>query len=196
MRILPLLLAGLLLSGCTSYALTGVRNDLARDLPEARIGEGYAVAFGRFSLGTARLFAGFAEDEDGELARLVLRDVKKVQFGHYEVEGAVDGTRVVMPARLRRYVERDGWGHLATFRDAGEAGWVLYREGRDTVTDLLVVVLTGEELVLARLSGNLGGIVQSVLASDRIEWPGFREAESDEEAEAVEAAVEAVRGMP
>ncbi len=195
MRIL--LLAGLLaLSGCTSYSLTRVRNDLARDLPEARIGEGYAVAFGRFSLGAARFFAGFADDEDAELARLVLRDVRKVQFGHYDVEGEVDGARVVMPARLRRYVERDGWDHLATFRDDGEAGWVLYREGRDTVTDLLVVVLNEEELVLARLSGDLGRIVENVAASGRIEWPGFREAASEDEADAVEAAVEAVHGMP
>ncbi|MDX1420477.1 MAG: hypothetical protein R3181_10970, partial [Rubricoccaceae bacterium] len=62
-----LLLAALLASGCTSYELTRVRNDLARQLPEAAIGEGYAMSFGRFSLGFAGWIAHFADDEDGEL---------------------------------------------------------------------------------------------------------------------------------
>lgn len=175
MRWIPLLILGLALTGCTSYSLTNVRNDLARQVPDAKIGEGYAMAFGRFSLGTARFFARFADDDDAEMASLVLRDVRKVQFGRYDVQGHVDGTQLVMPSRLRRFVDRDGWTHLATFRDESEAGWVLYRERRDTVTDLFVVVLNDEELILARLTGDLLGIVENVMQSQDFDLPMFQD---------------------
>ena len=196
MRLFPLLILGLALSGCTSYSLTYVRNDLARQMPDAKIGEGYALTFGRFSIGTARFLAGFAGDDDSDMARLVLRDVRKVQFGHYEVEGPVDGSHLVMPNRLRRFVERDGWTHLATFRDPSEAGWVLYRERRDAITDLFVVVLNDEELVLARLSGDLSGIVHSVMESQQFDLPMFRDEESPEETAEVDALIETVSRMP
>ena len=190
MRSLLLLLA-VVASGCTSFELTRVRNDLARQLPEAEIGDGYAMSFGRFSLGFTRWIANFADDEDGELAQIALREVRRVQFGRYDVGGAVDARRLTMPAHLRRYVERDGWQHLATFRDGTEAGWVLYRERGDAVTDLFAVVLTEDDLVLARLSGNLSAVVTEVLRHERARLPLFREAASEEEAEATRAVVEA-----
>jgi hypothetical protein len=188
-RLLPL--AGLLLlalPGCTSFELTRVRNDLARQLPEAEIGEGYALSFGRFSLGFTRWIAGFADDEDGELAQIALREVRRVQFGRYEVAGAVDGRRLTMPAPLRALVEDDGWAHLATFREAGEAGWVLYRGDGDAITDLFAVVLTDEDLVLARLAGDLDALVVNVLRHERTRLPLF-DAPDDPDAAAEDAAV-------
>jgi hypothetical protein len=111
-----------------------------------------------------------------------------VQFGRYEVNGPVDGPRLVMPARLRHYVEDEGWVHLATFRQADEAGWVLYRERGEAITDLFAVVLTEEELVLARVSGDLNALVLNVLERQRTELPLFEEDESDEAGAVVEAA--------
>ena len=164
-----------LLSGCTSFELTRVRNDLARQMPEAEIGEGYAMAFGSISMGLARLFAGFADDEDGEIAQVALREVRKVSFGRYDIHGAVDGTRLTMPARLRDYVDDRGWTHLLTFREAQEAGWVLYRADGEMITDLFVVVLAPEELTLARVSGNLSALVLNVLETQEWDLPIFQE---------------------
>jgi hypothetical protein len=192
---LLLALTPLLLAGCTSFELTRVRNDLARQLPEAGIGEGYAVSFGGLSVGFARWLSGFADEEDGELAQLALREVRRVSFGRYDVEGAVDARRLVMPARLRHYVEDEGWVHLATFREAGEAGWVLYRERGDAITDLFAVVLTEEDLVLARVSGDLSALVLNVLAHERTRLPFFEEPETEEAEAASSAVVEAAQAV-
>lgn len=193
--LLSLLLVALVASGCTSFELTRVRNDLARQLPDAEIGEGYAMSFGRFSLGFARWITHFADGEDSEIAQVALREVRRVQFGRYDVEGALDASRVTMPARLRHYVESDSWQHLATFREGNEAGWVLYRERDDAVTDLFAVVLSEEELVLARVSGDLSALVTEVLQSERGRLPIFREAETDREADDAEAVVEAAQAV-
>ncbi|HLT46318.1 MAG TPA: DUF4252 domain-containing protein [Rubricoccaceae bacterium] len=196
MRTLPaLLLLAVAASGCTSFELTSVRNDLARQLPEAAIGEGYAVSFGRISIGFTRWLTSFADDEDAELAQIALREVRRVQFGRYDVTGPVDASRLTMPSRLRHYVEDEGWQHLATFREGAEAGWVLYRERDEGITDLFAVVLSEEELVLARLSGDLDDLVVNVLRHERHRLPLFREAASEEEAEAVGAVLEAAQAV-
>lgn len=191
----PLLFAllPLLLTGCTSFELARVRNDLARQLPDAKIGSGYSVSFGGLTLGLGRWLAGFAGDDDGELAQVALREVRRVQFGHYDVEGAVDGARLVMPERLRHYVEDEGWVHLATYREGGEAGWVLYRERGDAITDLFAVVLSDEELVLARVSGRLDALVLNVLEHHRSKLPFFEETETPEEEADARAVVDAAR---
>ena len=174
-----------LLSGCTSFELTRVRNDIAHQVPEAEIGDGYAMAFGSISMGLARLFAGFADDEDGEIAQVALREVRKVSFGHYDIHGTVDGTRLTMPSRLRDYVDDRGWTHLLTFREEQEAGWVLYRANGDDITDLFVVVLDAEELTLARVSGNLSALVLNVLETQEWDLPIFQDPGTPaEEAEA------------
>lgn len=178
-RVLLLVAAPLLFTGCTSFELARVRNDLAHQMPDAAIGEGYSVSFGRLSVGFARWIAGFADDEDGALAQVALGEVRRVQFGRYPVYGAVDGARLRMPARLRTYVEDEGWVHLATFREAGEAGWVLYRERDAAITDVFAVVLTDEDLVLARVTGDLDALVLHVLADRRARLPLFAETERE-----------------
>lgn len=168
LRFLPFAL--LLLTGCASSELTGVRDDLARQLPDAGIAEGRTFSFGAISLGTARLFSGLAGD-DAETARMVLRGVRRVQVGRYDVTGSPDASQLTMPYRLRHYVARGGWTHLASVRQDGEAVWVLYRARGERITDLFVTALTEDELVLARVSGDLSGIVLRLLEQRELPWP-------------------------
>lgn len=185
----------LLLPGCTSFELTRVRNDLARQVPEAEIGEGYAMAFGSISMGLARLFAGFADDEDGEIAQVALREVRKVSFGRYDINGTLDGTRLTMPSRLRDYVDEREWMHLLSFRDVHEAGWVLYRADGDEITDLFVVVFESEELTLARISGNLSALVLNVLETQQMDFPLFEDPETPAEDKEADLILEAATSL-
>ena len=89
-NLLILLFLATSVSGCASYELMRVRNDLARQAPEARIGDGYAMSFGRISLGLASWLAGLGGDEDAEMARVVLSEVRRVQFARYDVNGAFE----------------------------------------------------------------------------------------------------------
>lgn len=192
--LLILLVATLFVSGCTSFELTRVRNDLARQAPEARIGDGYAMSFGNVSLGLARWITGLSDDEDGEIAQAVLSEVRRVQFGRYTVNGSFDAATLQMPGRLRSYLERDDWYHLATIREDSEAVWVVYKEEDGLVVDLLAVVLDEEELVLAKISGDLNAVVTAALSQDDLDIPFFGEdepiAESPSEVEIVDAAID------
>jgi hypothetical protein len=184
-----LLLGAPLLTGCASTEMRSVRNDLARQMPAADIRDGRTFSFGAVSIGFARLVTGLV-GEDAAPARMILRDVRRVKVGRFDVAGPVDADRVRMPARLRRYVERDGWMHLVTFRQDGEAGWVLYRARGERITDLFVTVLSGDELVLARISGNLSEIAFTLLEHADVRMPFFGEALStDDEAAVDEAAL-------
>lgn len=180
-RLVLLFLSASLLTGCTSFELSRVRNDLARQAPEAKIGDGYAFSFGKISIGLARLLAGFG-GEDGDVAQSILGEVQRVQFAKYDVDGDLNASRLAMPGRLRHYLEDENWEHLASVRTANEAVWVLYREEDNAIRDLFAVVLDAEELVLARITGNLNAVVLTALAEQDIEIPYFNDDEESQPA--------------
>ena len=193
-NVLILLFIAASVSGCASYELMRVRNDIARQAPEARIGDGYAMSFGRISLGLARWLSGLSGDEDADMARAVLSEVRRVQFARYDINGAFDAATLRMPGRLRNYLEDDDWYHLATVREESEAVWVVYKERDNAVVDLLAVMMDEEELVLAKISGDLNAVVTAALSQQDIDIPFFGEeeqvAEHPAEGEMVDAAME------
>ena len=195
-NLLILLLVAISLSGCASYELMRVRNDIDRQVPEAQIGDGYAMSFGRISLGLARWLSGLADDKDAEIAKAVLSKVRRVQFARYEVNGTFDAATLRMPGRLRSYLERGDWYLLAGVREESEAVWVVYKEDGSAVVDLLAVVMGEEELVLAKISGDLNAVVVAALSQHDFDIPFFGEeepaAEHPSETEVVEAAMELI----
>lgn len=199
MRVLSfLLVAAIFGSGCTSFEIFRLRNDIARQAPEADIGEGYAMSFGRISIGLARWLSGLGDDEDTDVARAILSEVRRVEFGRFDVNGSFDAAALRMPGRLRHYLEKDNWHHLATIREESEAVWVVYKEGdAGNVVDLLAVVMDEEELVLAKISGDLNAVVAAALSQQDINIPFFGDseepvAENPAETEVVEAARELI----
>ncbi len=192
-RTLLLLLVVFWASGCTSFQLTRVRNDLARQAPEARIGDGYAISFGSISLGLARWITGMSDDEDGAIANAMLSEVRRVQLGRFTINGAFDAYNLRTPGPLQHHLERDDWFHLATIREESEAVWVVYKEDDGIVVDLLVVVMGEEELVLAKISGDLNGVVAAALSQRDIEIPFIVDDGSVAENLADDAMLEAVR---
>lgn len=156
-RLLPLLLVSVIgLQGCTSFEITRFRNDVARALPEARLGAGYAVATGPASMGAARLTVRLAgvDGEDAALVDALLRQVRRVQAGAYAVRGTLDPARLEASGALARYQGPD-WTPLVTVRDSSAHVWMMARERHDQLRDLVVVVASEDGLTLARLSGNL-----------------------------------------
>ena len=150
-----LLLAVLVgLSGCTSYELTRVRNDIART-PGVEVGEGYAVAFGRLSVGTVRTGLRFGDDDDAAALRAALGHVRKAQVARYRLDAAPPLAEMPTPGVVDRYV-RDGWTPAVAARDDDAAVWLLARDSRrGELRDLLLVTLLPTELIVAKLSGNL-----------------------------------------
>lgn len=157
-------------SGCvsTSAEMNRIQRDVDRSVREdgrASVGDGTSISLGRVSMATTRLLGGLFAPGTTRPYRRLSHHVRRVQFGQFPVTGAVDGRTLRRPAILDRY-ERGGWLTLAAVRDSSGAVWVLYREReRDqTVTDILTVALSAEDLAVARLSGNLSALVLDAVA--------------------------------
>lgn len=142
------------LSGCTSFELSRVRNEIDRT-PGVEVGEGYAVAFGRATVGTLRTALRLSGDEDAAAFRAALGTVRKVDVARYRLDAVPDLSLVETPRTIRRY-ERKGWTRALTARDDEAAVWLLSRDDGDgELRKLLLVTLLPRELIVARLDGRL-----------------------------------------
>lgn len=168
-RALALGLAALLvLPGCVSLEMGRMKREIQRDVEAggtAEVGRGFAVAFGRGTIGSSRFLSRLVAPSATEPYRALSRHVRQVKVARYDVAGTFDGRDVGRPSALDRY-EADGWIPLATVRDEDQAAWVLYREDARTLelTDLLAIALSEEDLVLTRLRGDLSALVLDAAA--------------------------------
>ena len=155
-RLLPVVLAALALSGCTSFELTRVRNDVDRT-PGVEVGDGFAVRFGRLTVGTLRTALRLSDgDEQAAALRAALGHIRKADVARYAVRRAPALSAVATPRAIRRY-ERKGWTRALTARDDDAAVWLMSRDDRDGgLRKLLLVTLLPDELIVARLDGSLG----------------------------------------
>ena len=121
---------------------------------------------GPLTLGFARWVTGLMDDHDPDLqmARSYLKEVKRAKVGVYEIYNAPDLRTVQTPYRLQDMLERDGWDLAVRVREAETLVWVFYRAEHDTVRDLFAVVFEGDELVIARVDGNLDRLVAKAMA--------------------------------
>lgn len=162
-RTVALALAVLAVSGCGSSELRGLRNDIVRSTPEMELGDGMSLSLGPMSLGLARTFVRMGDDEDAEMVSAALRSLRRVQFAAYEVSGAFDPQTAALPVSLARYLD-DGWSPVVVVRDSSEVVWILAEDDGERVDEALMVTLTGEDLFLAKVRGDLAEIARLALA--------------------------------
>ena len=154
----------LLSTGCTSFELARLRNDIARDTPGIEIGDGYSTSFGRASIGLARFGIGLAGTSDSSTADVnrALRSVRRVQFARYPVLGRSSDAPIPKLPALERY-ERRGWTPALIVREAGSEVWLYTNERGDALSDGLLVTLADDALTLIRLSGNLDEAIKELI---------------------------------
>lgn len=170
MRLLLLVLA-VAASGCASSELRGLRNDLDRSTPHLQIHEGRSFSFGPMTLGLARLGLSLAgNDESVAMARAILRNARRVQFAHYEVEGAFVASDLTTPDRVLRYVE-DGWIPAVTVRENDTAVWLLANDRDGRADEMLFVTLSTDGLTLAKVTGDLTEVARLALREAKLSEP-------------------------
>jgi hypothetical protein len=148
-----LIAAGGTSSGCLwAPELANVRRDIERQIPQARFDKEIELSLGPLSLALARVVTRFVPD--AREARSYLRDVRRIQIAVYNAHDLPPTTGVEMPAVLRE-LQAQGWVTAVKVRDGQELVWVLYRLENERVTELYVVALDDEELVLVRAKGKL-----------------------------------------
>ena len=165
-RLLALAALALVASGCVSVEMGRMGRQIAADVerqPGAEVGRGYAIAFGRGTIGTGRFLGRLVAPQSTEPFRRLAGNVSAVKVAHYPIAGPVDARALGRPDWLAR-IEGDGWIPLVTVRDPAAFVTVHYRDDAERVTDLLVVTLADDDLVLTKLSGDLTALVLDAIA--------------------------------
>ncbi len=117
---------------------------------------------------TAGFLAKLVDDEDAQTASRLAYGIRRIKAGVYPLSYSSNFEDLDIP-ELKRF-KKKGWKVALKVEDYNEVGWILYRERRQRVRDLFVVVLTEDELVLARIQGNLTELLD--IALDEIENEG------------------------
>ena len=142
--------------------LSRVASDLERQLPDAKFDKEFSVSLGPMALGFARLVSGMVGDDDVRHARDYIKDVTRVQVAVYDTRDMPSMSNLKMPSQLAE-LEDKGWETAVKVREDDEAVWVMYRIDDDSIRDLYVVVLSDEELVIVKATGQLDRIMARAL---------------------------------
>lgn len=151
----------LLCSGCLySREIVYMRREIQREVPDAHFEREVLLSLGPGSIRVLSWLTGFFGDEDVQMAHDYLRDIRRVKVGVYDVENLVNED--VDLSRLERFVE-ENWEVAVKAREEQGVIWVLYNERHGVVRDLYVMVLDDQDLVMARIQGNLSRLLQRVI---------------------------------
>lgn len=153
------------LTGCLfSKEIADTRRDIEKAYPDLHLEKQIVVNLGPLSLKTLGWMAAFVPDPEVDVARRYLRDIRRVKVGVYRSEHP----DALAKLDVGQFGFEKEWEVAVRTRQEGEHVWVLYKDDPKTVRDLYVVVLSEEELVVARLRGNLNRLLARVM-EDHVE---------------------------
>ncbi len=177
-RLLFLAVGALSLVGCVAGA-PAIDDEVGAaewELRPMRLHAETELHFGRTALGLVSSLASFADDPDIDHFVAMLRDVDAVHLGVYEIDGSAAGAGIPTDfgPGWRAELADLGWRVVVHARDRDESQWVLIRD----LDELLLVQREDDELVVVKVEGDLGAILDTAIRRDD-EWAmAVREFES------------------
>ena len=152
-------------SGCAyTSEIAKTRHEIEREY-DIDTETGVVISLGPGLFHTAGFLAKFADDEDAQLASRLAYGIRRIKAGVYPIDYISDHAEMDIP-EMDVFQRRD-WQVALKVEDYNEVGWILYRERRNRVRDMFVVVVAEEEMVLVRLQGNLTELLD--VALDEVE---------------------------
>jgi len=153
----PVLLA-IVLSGCVfSREITQMKRQIERDMPEAEFDRDLVLNIGPAGLRFLGWTIGLSSDKDADEIKRHLSYVDRVKIGVFDTKRLPQdwSARVTVVEEL----EKTGWALAARRASEDELFGILYRERRGRIRDIYAVRIDSDELVLARISGDLQGLL-------------------------------------
>ena len=148
------------LSGCFfSREIGQTRRQIERAYPDLHLRKQIVLNLGPLSLRTLGWLTKLAPEEEGDMAARYLADISRVKVGVFHIENPVELDRFA----VSKLGFEKNWNVALKMRDEEQRVWVLYREGGKTLKDLYVVVLSEEDLVVARVHGRLQRLVTRIM---------------------------------
>lgn len=137
-------------------------DSIAWDLRPTELEPQAELQIGRGLLGMATTVARWSDDPDADFAADLIDDIDQVDVGIYAMEHDRQGPGGLTTDGIEEL--RDlGWRPVVRTSERRDGSrWVLYRTdgGRD---QMLVVGIEDEELIVLRLTGDLGGIMDNAI---------------------------------
>ena len=141
------------LSGCMLRGPAGLKDQISASNGRTYDRE-FGMTLGRTSMALTRWGAGLSGHQE---ARRMLKGVRKVQIGVYEVVDEGEDGRTPLTSDFKE------WDPLVQVREDGETVLILTQVNNDHLNNMLVVVDSTDELVLVRLRGRLDNIVEEAI---------------------------------
>lgn len=149
------------LTGCFfSREIADTRRDIERAYPQLRLEKQIVLNLGPVTLRTLGWMTRLVPEDETEMVSRYLKDVSRVKVGVFRAERP----EVFEQVDVRRLGFEKDWEVAVKTRQDGDRVWVLYREDDQTVSDLYFVVLSEEDLVIARVHGRLESLLARVMA--------------------------------
>ena len=172
---IAVIIIGLAASGCIYTSEIAKTRKAIEDETDADFDTGVVFSMGPGLFKTAGWITQYVDDADAQQASRIAYGIRRVKAGIYPVDVPPDFDTFNI-ADMNRFM-RKGWKPALKVEDDDEVSWLMYRERKGRVHDLFVVVLTEDELVLARLQGNLDELLNVALIE--VEKDGFQSFEYD-----------------
>ncbi|RKY59180.1 MAG: hypothetical protein DRP95_05315 [Candidatus Latescibacterota bacterium] len=156
--VIPIFLLGL---SCTFRPdLGGVRESLEGALepsisPEVQLKLGFPI------LDVVKLLAVCTEE--GREAWVYLKEIKGIEVGVYKVDGTWKPIDSSVLRKLEGRLGRKKWQKFVVARDGKDLVYLFYRLKGKVVEELLAVVLSEDELVVAKVKGNFRELLSRFL---------------------------------
>ena len=149
----------LLCGGCfgTSSEFKAVKNDVVESMSTS-VEEGHSFGLGRISLGLARTVLSFVPGEDDEelqMAKDLIRVVRKIEVGYYQLDDVDDANRRDILSEIDPTMMDAGLEPVIRHVESGELVTIYIEIDDDKVKQFFVVVLDGSELIMVRVHGQL-----------------------------------------
>lgn len=162
--------AGLAAAGCIlAPEMRAMRLEIERQVPGAEFEHEFSLSLGPTALGLVRGVSSLLPD--AHEAHAVLCDLQRVDLSVYRTEALPSVAKLRVPEALRQLLEDDGWTFVARVQEEDEAIWVLTYEEDDIVREIYVMAVNAEELVLARIVGDMDRIVARALEEHPFDIP-------------------------
>lgn len=160
-------------SGCIYTSEISKTRKVLEEEMDADFDTGIVLSMGPGLFQTAGWITQYVDDEDAQMASRLAYGIRRIKAGVYPIDYLPDLEDLDLP-ELDRF-KRKGWKPALKVEDDDEVSWLLYRERKGRVHDLFVVAFTDDELVLARLQGNLDELLNIALTESE---DGFQSFES------------------
>jgi hypothetical protein len=144
-----------------------LKDEITAQLPGAQFDKEVALTLGPMSLLLARIATQFVPDPEAREAREYLSEIRRIELAVYKTESLPSLDELQFPMQLDKLLHED-WEIAAKVREEDQIVWVLYHESGKKIDCLCAVVLDEENLVLAKVRGNLGKIFLKGLRESEI----------------------------